>query len=328
MVQGQSVMAAFVDLVTRDEAEQPTDDSQVSGYVMLSRAKDPHKLWLLRAFPRELFTRGPPTGPHVLLKKLRGEVTLDDVDNEIKRLEEMKKTTKTVADPMKRLYRCTHCLLASREQYMKPPTAFGANSAAEIALYIDRHGAWTRCLACQEEASKQRSSPTPTLEASTPCIDPAGITCTVCKLCRPLHYYSASAVKNRKRNKSLICNACNSAKYCAGCSTWQQKKQFRDGAESCKSCQLITCGSCGEAKAQAQYRILERKHYFSDGRRAFCMGCRICSKCGKDKNMQAYFMRGGATRESMPFMRNGEVHRMPGAATSPDVQGKGSSTLL
>ena len=80
MIQGQSVSAAFVDFVTRDEAEQPTDETQVSGYVMLSRARDPNKVWLLRPFPRELFTRGPPTGPHVLLRKLRGELELEGVD--------------------------------------------------------------------------------------------------------------------------------------------------------------------------------------------------------------------------------------------------------
>ena len=55
MIQGQSVCAAFVDLVTRDETEQPTDAAQVSGYVMLSRVRDPNKLWLLRPFPRDLF---------------------------------------------------------------------------------------------------------------------------------------------------------------------------------------------------------------------------------------------------------------------------------
>ena len=82
--------AAFADLVTRDEAEQPTEEIQVSGYVMLSRAKDPEKLWLLRRFPRELFSRGPPTGPHVLMKTLRGELALQDVDREIQHLEEQK----------------------------------------------------------------------------------------------------------------------------------------------------------------------------------------------------------------------------------------------
>ena len=289
MVQGQSLEAAFVDVVTRDELHFATGDlTQVSGYVMLSRAKDPRKLWLLRSFPREVFTRGPPTGPHVLLKKLRGEVTLEQVDNEMKRLEEMKKSTQAATDPMKRLYRCTHCSLASREPYMKPAAAFGAHCPAEIVQCIDRHGAWTRCVACQEVASKQRAGQLPTLKASIESIDPAGLICTACQLCRPLHYFSTSAVKNRKRNKSLMCTACNGAKYCAVCSTWQQERQFRFGADSCKGCQLITCGSCGEAKAQAQFRLLDRKHYFSDGRRVFCIECRSCSECGMDKNMSSF----------------------------------------
>ena len=103
MIQGQSVIAAFVDLVTEDEVEQPTDATQVSGYVMLSRARDPNKVWLLRPFPRELFTRGPPTGPHVLLRKLRGELELHEVDAEIKSLEKNKANTTAVTDPMKKL---------------------------------------------------------------------------------------------------------------------------------------------------------------------------------------------------------------------------------
>ena len=44
---------ACVDLVTGDETEKPTDATQVSGYVMLSRARDPMKVWLLRPVPRE-----------------------------------------------------------------------------------------------------------------------------------------------------------------------------------------------------------------------------------------------------------------------------------
>ena len=100
MSQGQSVEAAFVDLVTRDEAEQLTDETQASGYVMLSRARDPEKVWLPRPFPLELLSRGPPTGPHVLLKKLRGELNLEGVDAEIKGLEERKAQQTTVTDPM------------------------------------------------------------------------------------------------------------------------------------------------------------------------------------------------------------------------------------
>ena len=46
MMQGQSTPAAFVNFVTRDEAEQPTDETQVSGYIVLSRARDPAMVWL------------------------------------------------------------------------------------------------------------------------------------------------------------------------------------------------------------------------------------------------------------------------------------------
>ena len=201
MIQGQSVIAAFMDLVTGDEAEKPTDDSQVSAYVMLSRTKDPNKLWLLRPFPRELFTRGPPTGPHVLLKTLRGELQLTDVEAEIKRIEDEKETKAgTDMDPMKKLYRCTQCLLTNQKTFMKPAIAFGANSAAEVSTCIHRHGAWTRCLTCQEVASTRRGCEiTPTVQ----CVDPKGIRCDHCRLLRPLHYYDKSTQKNRKYQRSI-----------------------------------------------------------------------------------------------------------------------------
>ena len=52
MTQGQSLSAAFVDLVTREQEKMPTDETQTSGYVMLSRARNPMTVWLLREFPR------------------------------------------------------------------------------------------------------------------------------------------------------------------------------------------------------------------------------------------------------------------------------------
>ena len=139
--------AAFVDLVTSDDKKKPTVDTQVSGYVMLSHARDPDKGWLLRPFARELFTLGPPSGPHVLLIKLRGEIELKDVGATIKCLDEQKVKRTSLRDPTNKLYRCTHCLLSGRTPFMKPAVTFGANRAAEVAHCIDWHGAWTRCLA-------------------------------------------------------------------------------------------------------------------------------------------------------------------------------------
>ena len=66
-IPGQSICDTFVDVVTGDEKEKPTDDTQVYDYVMIDRAKKPMKLSLLRPFPRESFTWGPHTGPHMHL---------------------------------------------------------------------------------------------------------------------------------------------------------------------------------------------------------------------------------------------------------------------
>ena len=59
-------------------------------------------------------------------------------------------------DPMKKLYRCIHCMLTNRKLFMKPAIAFGANNAAEVSRCIHRHVAWTRCLVCQADACFHR----------------------------------------------------------------------------------------------------------------------------------------------------------------------------
>ena len=277
MIQGQSLPAAFVDLVTKDEAEQPTDETQVSGYVMLSRAKDPMTVWLLRAFPRELFTRGPPTGPHVLLQKLRGALQLQDVVAEMNRLDEHKSKTTTLLDPTKRLYRCTHCLLSGRTPFMKPAIAFGAHTPTEVTQNITSHGAWTRCLPCQEAAAElrahaQQSQPT-TQATQTPCVDPHGLVCHRCQLRRPKLYYDPSQVKNRNKLRVQLCNACKGSSFCTSCNTWKQDSDFRSGSECCKLCQLVQCAGCGTHKPPSAYSEQDRCNFFHAAVNVLCQAC-------------------------------------------------------
>ena len=73
MIQGNSLEAAFAQLVSSNIMETPTDELQESGYVMLSRAKYPERMWVLQAFARQLFARGEPPGPSILMRKLRDE---------------------------------------------------------------------------------------------------------------------------------------------------------------------------------------------------------------------------------------------------------------
>ena len=77
MIQGQSLLAAFVDLVSNDGTEDSTEEQYLKAYVMLSRAKVLDNLWILRPFAKDLFHQGPPTGPNIFMKKLKNELSWD-----------------------------------------------------------------------------------------------------------------------------------------------------------------------------------------------------------------------------------------------------------
>ena len=59
--------------------------------VGLSRAKVRDNLLVMQAFSPALFGHGPPLGPHILLRLLRGDMTRGQVDGEFDRLLEQKK---------------------------------------------------------------------------------------------------------------------------------------------------------------------------------------------------------------------------------------------
>ena len=62
-----------------------------SSQVGLSRAKVRENLLIMQPFSPALFGHGPPVGPHVLMRLLRGELAREDVEAEFDRLLEEKK---------------------------------------------------------------------------------------------------------------------------------------------------------------------------------------------------------------------------------------------
>ena len=160
---------------------------------------------------------------------------------------------------------------------MKPAVAFGANSPAEVSLYIDQCGAWTRCLTCKEMASKSRKDPAPSPSANTPLIDPEGLVCQHCKLRRPLYYYKASTLKNRNRDRKQTCNVCNGATFCVGCTQWKPNSEFRRSTDRCNMCQSIQCTTCGEEKKTTEYI---RSHVYNYYSRQQNIQCRVCHESG------------------------------------------------
>ena len=65
--QGQTLAAAIVDM------QIGRGTSPIASYVAMTRVRCRDDLLIYRPFDRSLFTRGPPQGPELLLKKLRGE---------------------------------------------------------------------------------------------------------------------------------------------------------------------------------------------------------------------------------------------------------------
>ena len=171
---------------------------------------------------------------------------------------------------MKKLYRCTQCLLTNNKPFMKPAIAFGTISASEVSRGILRHGAWTRCQACQEIASSRRGSGK---SPGTQCVDPKGILCAQCNLHRPIDYFDKSAQKNRKVQNKLYCNACKGAVVCQGCRSWRPKTDFRSGADRCKTCQMISCAACGESKSQTHYELWQIRNFLSHKTDVLCSTC-------------------------------------------------------
>ena len=62
-----------------------------SSQVGLSRAKVRENLLIMQPFSPALFGHGPPVGPHVLMRLLRGELAPGDVEAEFDRWQEQKK---------------------------------------------------------------------------------------------------------------------------------------------------------------------------------------------------------------------------------------------
>lgn len=183
---------------------------------------------------------------------------------------------------MKQLHRCAHCFLSGASDYMKPATQFGVFTEADILPKLVSQGAWARCEVCRQLAnSKRRESGLPLLDTSgaVECAAADGLLCSgPCGLTRPRAYFSVSAVKKEKRNKTQTCNFCLRLVMCADCCKWIEAKHFPLQGPACVACAQVTCASCGETKAQSDFRKSDVKHYFYNKQNVSCKNCRESSE--------------------------------------------------
>ena len=66
--QGQTLVSAIIDL------QIGRGVSAIASYVAMTRIRTRYDVLIFRAFAREVFTRGEPEGPSLLLQVLRGEI--------------------------------------------------------------------------------------------------------------------------------------------------------------------------------------------------------------------------------------------------------------
>ena len=167
------------------------------------------------------------------MKKLRGEISADEVATEFEKIMSSQTTPSKKPDATMTLYRCAQCFLIRKPDDMKPAAAFGVAAPQEITSKILADGAWTRCLSCREEANlARRRAGLPDIHADSlrilqrECEEDSGLQCTKCGITRPCGFYNATSIRNRLRRKTLVCNVCQELQRCDRCMFWQKLSAF------------------------------------------------------------------------------------------------------
>ena len=117
MIQGATLDAAFVD--AQDAGSKVSQTMQTAAYVCLSRVKELLKISVLQPFSPLLFTRGPPGGPHRLMRKLAKQITTQQASNEWwkEQSNEQNDAANSSENPMSVDHMCTACYLQGRSTY-------------------------------------------------------------------------------------------------------------------------------------------------------------------------------------------------------------------
>ena len=149
MLQGSSEDAVVVDCLEAGHASKLAD--MLAAYVGLTRVKRKEGLLVMQAFSPGLFAHGPPPGPHILMRLLRGEISVDQIDDEFERLQENSKNASAEKNLMKMHWECRACKIAGRADFVKPMADFSVRNEWEFLNHLLPQGAWTRCTRCQRQ---------------------------------------------------------------------------------------------------------------------------------------------------------------------------------
>ena len=149
MVQGTTLVSAIVDCLEAGHAAKLTN--MLAAYVGLSRVKLKRNVLIMQAFSPGLFGRGPPPGPNILMRLLRGEIQEDQVDEEFTRFERVANESSAETSLLKMHWTCTSCKLLGEEDWCKPMADFNVHNDWHFCNKLLPEGAWARCAECNKK---------------------------------------------------------------------------------------------------------------------------------------------------------------------------------
>jgi len=269
--QGQTLAAAIIDL------QIGRGVSAIASYVAMTRIKTRQDVLIFRAFDREVFTKGEPEGPSLLLRVLRGEKidweAVEDKHTPSARCRGPCMTVRFQDEFSEREWRnredphCKECLKRLKEQ-----------------------GETHRCMRCRQWFARSEFKVGGTNADRLVCSDCKKGQLRTCKVClkeKSEEYFPAT--KWDRVLTRRVCLACSGDRKCSTCDLRDGMHKFTadewkkpDGERRCKACMPKRCCKCKKAKTRASYSNVQWR---LDEGVAVCLDCdrKRCGRCNKEK---------------------------------------------
>ena len=243
----------------------------------MTRIKKRIDLLIFRGFDKAVFSGGPPEGPTLLLKKLRGE----EID------------WKAIEETHTPSTRCRGPCLAVRfkDEFAEKEWRNKDDPHCKVCLAkFKEEGKTHRCVKCRNcfpraEFNMNRG---PSMHICTECKGRKGLRkCDLCEAEKPESEFPASRWNLVLQRR--ICLECSGARRCNFCPNRGDASKFSkeewckpDGSRKCKECVPKRCSNCKKAKVRSEY---SKDQWAQVEGKATCSDCdrKRCGRCNKAK---------------------------------------------
>jgi hypothetical protein len=278
--QGQTLRAAIIDL------QIGRGVSPIASYVSMTRMKTRNDLLIFRNFDRVIFTQGPPEGPSLLLRKLRGEI----IDWQAL---EARHTPQT-------LCRGPCLIMRPKEQFFEKEWKNKDDPhCKECINRLRQQGKTNRCFRCRtwvERSSITTKSTAFDRQFCSECIKNQGQRqCIQCE--RDLPSTAFDADKWKRVLTKRICLECSGGRRCHHCTARGGAEKFSkdewakpDEERRCKECVPKRCCKCRKTKFKLEYT--KAQWALNEGS-SVCNDCdrKRCGRCNKEKTLKDFDAR-------------------------------------